>query len=115
MADEDERLVDPNPSLGRQAPQPLETLLAELLVRPFRGGLDRVRHALGHPRKGSGIVAVRHGDVRIPLDYDRAGLLHLADRVEGCRRLRSVEDEVARDHRRFGLCGLDGLANSLQG
>ena len=98
VADEDHRaVVGAQAALGRQAAQPVDAVVAERVVGPFGGGLERVRDAVGHPREGRRVVEVGDGDVGVAGHDGRAVRLHLAQQVDRAGRVRAVEDEVAGD------------------
>ena len=70
--DEDERVVGgPDPALGGQPAQPVELLVAELVVGPLGGRRDRLRHAVLVLRERGPVVEVADGDVGVARD-DRA-------------------------------------------
>ena len=83
---EDQRVVDAQPPLGRQAAQPLDLVVAELVVGPLGRVPERVGHAVGHPRERRRVVEVGDGDVGVALDDVAPVGLDLAERVDGAGR-----------------------------
>ena len=107
VGDEEHRVIDPQAPFGGQATQPRETLIPDRLVGPLRCGAEGIWNALGQPRERGRIVEIGHRNVGIALDDERAVGLQLADRVDGCRRLGAIEDEVAGHGDGIGLDLLD--------
>src|SRR4051794_3712208 len=120
MAGEDQGpVIRPPATLPRQPAEPIEPVLAQRVVGPLRGILDRVGYPVGHPRVGRGVVEVRDRDVGVALDHERAPVVQPAQGVDDLAGLRAVEHEVARDQdhvrprpRHIGEDGLerDGIA-----
>ena len=115
VAGEDEQVVgDPVATLGRQAAEPVEALLAELVVGPLDREPDLVRDALGHRGERGGVVEIGDRDVRVALDDERAVALELAKEVHDRDRVRAIEDVVACDEDRVRLLAHDRLADGLE-
>ena len=98
MGGQDQQLADAQPALGRQPPEPVDPVVAELVVGPFGRRADRLRHAVHHRRERRRVVEVGHRDVGVAGDDQGAVGLELADRVDDAGRVGAVEDQVAADH-----------------
>ena len=115
MAEQHERVVDPQPPLPGQVAQIVHALVAELIARPFGGNHGRVGRAVGEPRERGGVVAVGHGQVRVAADHEGAGALELTHEIHRSGRIRAVEDQVAADRDVIGARGIHRLAHLLEG
>ena len=115
VAEQDERVVDPQAALPGQVTQIVHSLVAELIPRPLRRDEVRIGRALGEPRERGGEVAVGHGQIGVTADDEGAGPLQLADQINGPGGVRAVEGEVAADRHVVGARRVDGLADLLEG